>query len=68
MTEIQNIQIADGDVCRGLEIPVYMIFPRLFSCPSVQANNFKIGNFVYFIVWSKYMLEYNFPEGFSELF
>ncbi|XP_063712409.1 vacuolar protein sorting-associated protein 26C-like [Symsagittifera roscoffensis] len=42
VTEIQNIQIADGDVCRGLDIPIYMIFPRLFSCPSVQANNFKI--------------------------
>ncbi|NXK49254.1 DSCR3 protein, partial [Chauna torquata] len=28
-TEIQNIQIADGDVCRGLPIPIYMVFPRL---------------------------------------
>ena len=30
-TEIQNIQIADGDVCRNLVIPIYMVFPRLFT-------------------------------------
>merc|ERR1712063_40292 len=41
-TEIQNIQICDGDVCRGLTIPIYMIFPRLFTCPTVAAKTFKI--------------------------
>ena len=42
-TEIQNIQIADGDVCRGLPIPIFMIFPRLFTCPTLTTNNFKVG-------------------------
>ncbi|KAL5019852.1 hypothetical protein ScPMuIL_002744 [Solemya velum] len=41
-TEIQNIQVADGDVCRGLSIPIYMIFPRLFTCPTLSTNNFKV--------------------------
>lgn len=41
-TEIQNIQIGEGDVCRGMAIPVYMIFPRLFTCPTLQTSNFKI--------------------------
>lgn len=41
-TEIQNIQIADGDVCHGLSIPIFMIFPRLFTCPSLSTPNFKI--------------------------
>jgi len=41
-TEIQNIQICDGDVCRGLTIPIYMIFPRLFTCPSMSARTFKV--------------------------
>lgn len=41
-TEIQNIQIADGDVVRGLEVPIHMIFPRLFTCPTVAARTFKI--------------------------
>ncbi|CAH1797418.1 unnamed protein product [Owenia fusiformis] len=41
-TEIQNIQIADGDVCRNLTIPIYMVFPRLFTCPTLATNNFKV--------------------------
>lgn len=45
-TEIQNIQIADGDVCRGLSIPIYMVFPRLFTCPTLETTNFKVGTCV----------------------
>ena len=41
-TEIQNIQIGEGDVCRGMTIPVYMIFPRLFTCPTLETNHFKV--------------------------
>nr|XP_058920052.1 vacuolar protein sorting-associated protein 26C isoform X3 [Kogia breviceps] len=43
-TEIQNIQIADGDVCRGLSVPIYMVFPRLFTCPTLETTNFKVGS------------------------
>ncbi|CAN0360099.1 unnamed protein product [Ascophyllum nodosum] len=32
-TEIQNLQIGDGDVCRGLAIPIYMVLSRLFLAP-----------------------------------
>eukprot|EP01100_Stratorugosa_tubuloviscum_P012304 TRINITY_DN57_c0_g2_i1.p2 TRINITY_DN57_c0_g2~~TRINITY_DN57_c0_g2_i1.p2 ORF type:complete len:296 (-),score=146.10 TRINITY_DN57_c0_g2_i1:1344-2231(-) len=41
-TEIQNIQIGDGDIPRGIAIPIYMIFPRLFTCPSIATRTFKI--------------------------
>eukprot|EP00050_Salpingoeca_kvevrii_P007295 m.295192 g.295192 ORF g.295192 m.295192 type:complete len:295 (+) comp13130_c0_seq1:212-1096(+) len=41
-TEIQNIQIAEGDVCRDMPIPIYMIFPRLFTCPTLSTDNFKV--------------------------
>ncbi|XP_039263943.2 vacuolar protein sorting-associated protein 26C-like [Styela clava] len=41
-TEIQNIEIGTGDVCHGLTIPIYMVFPRLFACPTIEATNFKI--------------------------
>mmetsp|Transcript_6933 Transcript_6933/g.10143 ORF Transcript_6933/g.10143 Transcript_6933/m.10143 type:complete len:348 (+) Transcript_6933:21-1064(+) len=41
-TEIQNLQIADGNVCRGMSIPIYMTPPRLFSCPTVITQNFRI--------------------------
>eukprot|EP01127_Copromyxa_protea_P006207 TRINITY_DN16018_c0_g1_i1.p1 TRINITY_DN16018_c0_g1~~TRINITY_DN16018_c0_g1_i1.p1 ORF type:complete len:295 (-),score=47.83 TRINITY_DN16018_c0_g1_i1:43-927(-) len=42
-TEIQNIQLVDGDIPRGIEVPIHMIFPRLFTCPTVTtARTFKI--------------------------
>jgi len=41
-TEIQNIQLVDGDIIHGLEVPIHMVFPRLFTCPSVAARTFKI--------------------------
>ena len=41
-TEIQNIQIGDGDVCRNIVIPMYMIFPRLFTCPTMKTKTFTV--------------------------
>ena len=41
-TEIQNIQIGEGDVSRGVNIPLHMVFPRLFTCPTLVTSNFKI--------------------------
>lgn len=45
-TEIQNIQVAEGNVSTGVAIPIYMIFPRLFSCSTTKTANFKIGIYV----------------------
>ncbi|XP_018399431.1 PREDICTED: Down syndrome critical region protein 3 homolog isoform X3 [Cyphomyrmex costatus] len=42
-TEIQNIQIGEGNICTNLAIPIYMIFPRLFTCPTLSTSNFKVG-------------------------
>ncbi|XP_056630594.1 vacuolar protein sorting-associated protein 26C isoform X1 [Diorhabda sublineata] len=44
-TEIQNIQIGDGDVPHNIPIPIYMVFPRLFTCPTLITTNFKLGIF-----------------------
>ncbi len=41
-TEVQIIQIGDGDVCRNMAIPMYMVFPRLYSCPTLSSSAFKI--------------------------
>lgn len=41
-TEIQSIQVGDGDVSRGLWLPLYMVLPRLFVCPTTTTANFKI--------------------------
>lgn len=41
-TEVQNIQVADGDVIRNLEIPLYMLFPIVYSSPTKIHSKFKI--------------------------
>lgn len=40
-TEIQLIQIIEGNATRGLEIPFYMIFPKYFSCPNFNFREFS---------------------------
>lgn len=39
---IQTTQIADGDVCRSLTLPIYVMIPRLLACPNVYAGPFSI--------------------------
>ncbi|MBA0703748.1 hypothetical protein Golax_016051, partial [Gossypium laxum] len=34
---IQTTQIADGDVCRNMTLPIYVVLPRLLTCPTVLA-------------------------------
>ncbi|TQE09924.1 hypothetical protein C1H46_004502 [Malus baccata] len=34
--------IADGDVCRNMTMPIYVILPRLLTCPTVLAGPFSI--------------------------
>jgi len=62
-TEIQNIQIGEGNICREMVVPMYMVFPRLFSCPTVIANSFRIEFEVNLIVvfGDGYMITENLP-------
>ncbi|NWR42662.1 DSCR3 protein, partial [Regulus satrapa] len=66
-TEIQNIQIADGDVCRGLAIPIHMVFPRLFTCPTLETTNFIVkewGGFevnIVVLLHDDHLITENFP-------
>ncbi|XP_020216118.1 Down syndrome critical region protein 3 homolog [Cajanus cajan] len=39
---VQTTQIADGDVCRNLTLPIYVILPRLLTCPTTLAGPFSI--------------------------
>jgi len=41
-TEIQNLQVGDGNVCRNLAIRLYMVFPRVFTCPTIITDTFKV--------------------------
>lgn len=62
-TEIQNIQIGEGNICRNFIVPMYMVFPRLFSCPTVLSTLFKIEFEVNLICvfGDGYMVTENFP-------
>lgn len=62
-TEIQNIQLVDGDVCRGMKIPIYMVFPRLFTCPSLSTSSFKIEFEINIVVifQDDHLVTENFP-------
>lgn len=41
-TEILNLQLADGNVRRNSQIPLYLGFPKQFSCPTTYYKHFKI--------------------------
>ena len=41
-SEVINLQIGKGNICRDLVLPIYMVFPRLWSCPTVISSEFKI--------------------------
>jgi len=41
-SEIQSTQVADGDICKGLPMPIYMVLPRLFTCPTLSAGAFSL--------------------------
>eukprot|EP00516_Mucochytrium_quahogii_P000237 CAMPEP_0203761418 /NCGR_PEP_ID=MMETSP0098-20131031/14505_1 /ASSEMBLY_ACC=CAM_ASM_000208 /TAXON_ID=96639 /ORGANISM=" , Strain NY0313808BC1" /LENGTH=310 /DNA_ID=CAMNT_0050655405 /DNA_START=1723 /DNA_END=2655 /DNA_ORIENTATION=- len=41
-TEVQNIQIGDGDVCRQMMLPLYVVFPRLITCPTMLTDRFRV--------------------------
>eukprot|EP00057_Strongylocentrotus_purpuratus_P033244 XP_790710.3 PREDICTED: Down syndrome critical region protein 3 [Strongylocentrotus purpuratus] len=62
-TEIQNIQIGEGNVCRGLTIPMYMVFPRLFTCPTLATSNFKVEFEINLVVvlLDDHLITENFP-------
>jgi hypothetical protein len=40
---LQSIQLADGDICHGMEVPIHMILPRLYTCPSITTGSFSIN-------------------------
>ena len=56
VSEIQNLQIGDGDVIRGIDIPLYMVFPRFFSCASLTT---KITRVKYIFTQDKFRNEPN---------
>eukprot|EP01088_Endostelium_zonatum_P018980 TRINITY_DN6333_c0_g1_i2.p1 TRINITY_DN6333_c0_g1~~TRINITY_DN6333_c0_g1_i2.p1 ORF type:complete len:315 (-),score=40.03 TRINITY_DN6333_c0_g1_i2:29-838(-) len=50
ISEIQNVQMADGDIPRNMVIPLFFIFPRLFCSPSMSSKTFNLDFEVNLIV------------------
>lgn len=57
---IQTTQIADGDVCRSITLPIYVILPRLLVCPTVLSGPFSIEFQVSIVI--------SFKSGLSKLY
>ena len=62
-TEIQTIQVAEGDVCRNLSVPLYMVFPRLFCCSTTKTPHFCVEFEINLLILfaDGYMITENFP-------
>jgi hypothetical protein len=62
-SEIQNLQVGDGDVNRDVEIPLFMIFPRNFCCATLDSKIAKISfemNIILVLI-NGYVITENFP-------
>jgi hypothetical protein len=62
-TEVESIQIGAGDVTRGVVIPIYMIFPRIYTTPTLTTAQFKVEFEVNLIIIfaDGYQVTENFP-------
>ncbi len=63
ISEIQNLQIGDGDVIKNIEIPLFMIFPRFFTCATLDNKitklNFEMNIIV--VLNNGFVITENFP-------
>ncbi len=63
ISEIQNLQIGDGDVIKNTEIPLFMIFPRFFACATIENKitklNFEMNIIV--VLNNGFVITENFP-------
>ena len=41
--EVRRTQIVEGDVTRGVDIPIHVFFPRLFACPSLSIDGLSVA-------------------------
>lgn len=62
-TEVQSIQVAEGNVCRNMIVPLYMVFPRLFACSTLKCPHFTVEFEINLIIHfaDGYVVTENFP-------
>ncbi|KAI0488914.1 hypothetical protein KFK09_028753 [Dendrobium nobile] len=59
---VQITQVADGDVCRSMTLPIYVMLPRLLVCPTVLNGPFSIEFQVSIVVSFKSELSKLYPK------
>lgn len=62
-TEVQNIQIGDGNLLRNIPIDIHMVLPRLFTCPTLITKHFKVEFEINLVIIfdDNHLLTENFP-------
>ncbi|WOL18495.1 hypothetical protein Cni_G27292 [Canna indica] len=60
---IQTTQIADGDICRSLRLPIYVLLPRLLVCPTLLAGAFSIEFQVSIVISFESQLSKLYPKS-----
>ncbi|XP_028555069.1 Down syndrome critical region protein 3 homolog isoform X2 [Dendrobium catenatum] len=55
-------QVADGDVCRSMTLPIYVMLPRLLVCPTVLNGPFSIEFQVSIVISFKSELSKLYPK------
>uniref|UniRef100_A0A6G1S8D3 Down syndrome critical region protein 3 n=1 Tax=Aceria tosichella TaxID=561515 RepID=A0A6G1S8D3_9ACAR len=62
-TEVQNIQIVDGNPLRNMPISIHMVLPKLFTCPTVITAAFRIEFEINLVIIfnDNYVVTENFP-------
>lgn len=62
-TEVQNIQIGDGNLLRNIPINIHMVLPRLFTCPTLITSYFRIEFEINLVIIfeDNYLMTENFP-------
>jgi len=54
VSDIQQTQLVDGHVPENMAVPIYVVFPRVLTCPTqLDAPNYKIE----FLVALKVLLQ-----------
>lgn len=41
-TEVQNIQVGDGDVLRNFTLPLHMMFPKWYTCAAIDTTHLRV--------------------------
>ena len=41
-TEVQNIQVGDGDVLRRFTLPLHMMFPKWYTCAAIDTPHLRV--------------------------